>query len=169
MRRILGGAIALAIAVAWPGEAAAQWAAGADVSGILPGGAKEWGAAADLRFGLRFGLPRAFIIHTVILQPELIAGYRRLPPWDADVPAYRLGGGGRIGAMLGYLEPFAVGHFSAVDGSGNWGYLWDVGAALDFRFTGSSLGAHWTHDWLRVDGALGQFNEVGLHFEFRWF
>lgn len=169
MRGILGGALALTVAVSWSGETTAQWAAGADVSAMKASDVKEWGGAADLRFGLRFGLPRAFIIHTIILQPEVIAGVRRLPPWDADVTAYRVGGGGRIGATLGYVEPFGVAHFSGAEGDSHWGYLWDVGAAVDLRFTGSSLGVHWAHDWLHIAGAQEQFNNFGLHFEVRWF
>ena len=165
-RNLAAGILASLVLVGRPG--AAQVVLGADVGGAKESGSR-WGGAVDGRFGWRFGLPRAAIVHSIIFQLEAIAGYDRLPPWDAGTAVERLGGGGRIGLLLGWLEPFGLSHASIADAAGKVAYLVDVGAALDWRLPAWSLGLHWSHDWLGGNVDSVQFDELGVHVELRGF
>lgn len=146
----------------------AQWAVGIDGNA----GRSErgtWGGGGDARFGYRTGLPRSWIVHTIILQPEAILGYHLQPLSGDAVCLVRLGGGGRIGLLLGYFEPFGYGHVNLAIADGYWGNLLDAGAALDFRLPTSSLGFHYTHGWLHTPHEDVELDEFGLHLEIRGF
>lgn len=143
----------------------AQVAVGVDASAVKA--ERGWGAGGDVRFGARFGLPRAFIVHTVILQVETIGGYRRVPLSSDATDLARLGGGGRIGFRLGFFEPFGYGHFSLAVAQGYFGYFADAGAAADYRFRTMNVGAHYTHGWLHTEHDATELDEFGLHWEVR--
>lgn len=155
--------------VAWSEVASPQWAVGADGGLTSKNNGDVWGAAVDGRFGVRFGLPREFIIHTLILQPELILGYRSLP-WTGG-EAVRFGGGGRIGFLIAGLEPFAFGHYTAAEAAGDWGSIGDVGAALDYRLQTWSFGYHYAREFVRVHRVDQPIDHLGIHVEVRgyWF
>lgn len=144
--------------------------AGLDVA-TLTGPGPGWGEAVDGRFGWRFGLPRAFLVHSVVLQVEAVAGYHRFAPWNMGASIERIGGGGRVGYLFGWLEPFFVAHASVADAAGSAAYLVDCGGALDWRLPAWSVGGHYGHDWLGGRSGQSQWNELGLHVEVRgyWF
>ena len=153
--------------VSWSGTASAQWAVGADGDLTKQNGHAVYGGAFDARFGLRFGLPRAFIIHTLILQPELVVGYRWLPWRSEDV--WRFGAGGRLGLLIRGIEPFFFGHVSGAVANGDGGYLGDFGAALDYRLPTWSFGYHYAREFIRVHGVEEPFDRFGMHAEVRGF
>jgi hypothetical protein len=151
------------------GRVAAQMAVGVDGSAVVITDSTRTGGAIDGRIGYRFGLPRSFIVHTVIFQPEAFVGYRYVPVDATADNAVRFGAGGRIGFLLGRLEPFVFGHFGPSRGDSHWGYSGDFGGALDARFSFWSAGLHVDYDWLSLGGTpLGHY-EVGPHVEARWF
>jgi hypothetical protein len=157
--------LALAGSLSWCRGAHAQWALGADGGGTQASASDDWGGAVDGRFGFRFGLPREFIIHTIICQPEVIVGYRSMP-W-ASTHVARFGGGGRLGLLVYGLEIFAFGHFSGADAAGSASYLGDVGAALDYRLQTWSFGYHYAREVLHAHGVENAFDNFGLHVEIR--
>jgi hypothetical protein len=155
--------------MAWSGGAPAQWAVAAEGGLTRKSDNEAWGAAVDGRFGVRFGLPREFIIHTLICQPELVVGYRSLP-W-AGANAVRFGAGGRIGFLIAGLEPFAFGHYTAAEAGGDWGSVGDVGAALDYRLETWSFGYHYAREFVHVHHVNQAIDDLGIHVEIRgyWF
>lgn len=190
-RRCLGAV--LASLVLWSRPAVAQWAVGLDAGQVDGGG----GAAVGGRFGYRTGPPRAYIIHTIILEFELAGGAARLGPWTDDRLVGHFGAGGRIGFpagglldglldeafdgwsqgwlgkpisdFIGTIEPFAFAHFGAADSRADWGTLGDWGLQADFRLATCSLGAYWKRDYLQVPNGSQQFGELGFSLEARGF
>jgi hypothetical protein len=156
------------LSTAWPSYA--QEAVGLDAAAAQgSGAANNWGFAVDGRIGYRTSFPRSLAIHSVIFQFEIIGGYRQLFVDTGDLHLGRLGGGIRIGGAFAWFEPFVYGHFSAADADGNWGFLVDVGGALDWRLKTWSLGVHYAHDWLHLDMGWAELNEIGAHIEIRGF
>jgi len=151
-----------------PRTSHAQYAVGADASAVTSSGG-AWGLGIDGRFGYRFGLPRAWIWHNPIFQLEAIAGYQHLFSGSQDVDVGRLGGGGRIGFLVGAFEPFGFAHISVADTAGGWGSLWDAGVALDWRAPTFNVGVHGARDSLSVGTVTDDLWELGLHFEIRGF
>ena len=133
--------------LAWPRHASSQVAVGVD-AGATYEPSVGWGLGFDGRLGYRFGLPREAILHSLIMQVEAIAGQMFLAPWANPVAVERFGGGLRLGWLLDEVEPFAFAHISAAANPNGWGYLGDVGGALDWRLRTFSLGLHATHSWL---------------------
>lgn len=151
--------------------ASAQAALGADLGATYGLDAHEFGQAADVHLGFRFGLWRASPIHAVIFQPEAIAGYRHLAGFgDArdDLHEARIGAGLRLGCLCPYVEPFLLFHLNGAAGTRAFAPLYDFGLIVDWRFTGSSLGLHATYAVLRSEGPE-RWVEFGPHFEYRWF
>ena len=95
----LAGA-ALVLSLLSPGEAVAQVAIGADASAMHGGTNAAWGFGIDGRFGYRTGFPRAWIVHSIIVQAEAIGGIRQLLAQPDDLDIKTLGGGLRIGGAL---------------------------------------------------------------------
>jgi len=172
-------------------HAEAQLAAAADVNVATPldQDALYHHVGVFGRFGYRTGLGHASLIHTIIFQPEVVAGFTQLPqllPVLEHRNEVRGGGGLRIGCVCGLLhelsnhtvtaEPFAFAHaylaYAVDSGSfANPAFLFDVGAALDIRMDflrDWSLGVHGSYDRLRHDGPH-DWAELGLHAEYRWF
>ena len=164
----LAGA-ALALSLLSPGEALAQVAIGADASAVHGGTNAAWGFGIDGRFGYRTGFPRAWIVHSIIVQAEAIGGIRQLLAQPDDLDIKTLGGGVRIGGALSWFQPFVFAHFNAANALGDWGYLVDFGGALDWRLRTLSVGVQYAHDWLHIAPGLQQFNEFGVHIEVRGF
>ena len=163
----LAGA-AVILATMSPRDSAAQEAIGLDTSAVRRETNAAWGFGVDGRFGYRTGFPRAWIVHSVIVQFEGIGGIRQILGSDA-IDVETLGGGVRIGGAFNWFQPFAFAHVNAANSSGDWGYLVDLGAALDWRLPAYSLGVHYAHSWLHTAPDWEQFNEFGLHVEVRGF
>jgi hypothetical protein len=167
---LLAGAGALvSLSLLWPRDSHAQAAIGLDVSAVHGGTNPAWGFGLDGRVGYRTGFPRAWIVHSVIVQFEGIGGIRQLLASSDDIDIKTLGGGVRIGGALSWFQPFVYGHFNAANALGDWGYLIDVGGALDWRLRTYSLGVHYTHSWLHIPPGWQQFDEFGPHVEVRGF
>jgi hypothetical protein len=160
---------ALALVAATTRTSHAQYALGGDVSAVRGDANGVWGLGIDGRFGYRFGLPRAWIWHSLIMQLEAVAGYEHMLSGARDVDVGRLGGGGRLGLLLGAFEPFAFAHITVADAPAGWGNLWDVGAALDWRLATFNVGVHAARSRLNVADEADLFWEFGLHSEFRGF
>jgi hypothetical protein len=155
-----------AMLLAWPRHASAQVAVGVD-AGATYEPRVGWGLGFDGRLGYRFGLPREAILHSLIMHVEAIAGQMFLAPWANPVAVERFGGGLRLGWLLDEVEPFAFAHISAAADPNGWGYLGDVGGALDWRLRTFSLGLHATHSWLSLVDGNRQVWEFGPHVEVR--
>ncbi len=138
-------------------------------------GSGDWGVSVDGRIGYRTGLPRGWPIigaaYGLILQFEIIGGYRQLFADTGDLHLGRLGGGLRAGGSIYWFQPLVFLHGSAADANGNWGGLLDIGLALDARFKVWSFGVHYAHDFLHLDTGWMHLNEIGAHVEIRafWF
>lgn len=167
MTRATRAALAFAVTSAIAPPTHAQEFVALDHTAVEHSG--DWGMNGDLRAGYRTGLSR--LLYGWIFQFELIGGYRHvfsnsnLP----DLNMGRVGGGLRTGFSIYWLQFLPFGHVSAADASGNWGVLFDVGGAVDWRFKWWSIGSHYTHGFLHLDTGWSDFNEVGIHCEFRGF
>jgi hypothetical protein len=169
-RRSLVVVLAASMACLPSRRVCAQEALGLDASAVEGGRNAAWGFGVDGRAGYRTGPPRSWVEHTVFVQIEAIGGYRRLFVTPRDLEIGSFGGGLRLGALLGWFEPFLFSHLSAADVSGTWGPLLDVGGALDWRLRTFNVGLHYGHDWaMPFQGTELQLNEVGLHVEVRGF
>lgn len=178
-RRALACA-AVALLSAWPRQGSAQMVQAVDASGVLstaekPGSA---GVGVDTRFGYRGGFRDSWFDNVLIGQAEVIGGYRRIPGAAGMVDVGRFGLGGRLGLLFGEVEPFLFAHFSAAAGSGGWGYLFDVGGALDWRLPFASLsgevgwvslGVHVNYNRLALADEQWKLVEIGPHVELREF
>jgi hypothetical protein len=162
-------AIAIGGMAFWPRSAAAQAVFGLETPFVAERNTDQLGAGADLRFGYRIGVPRSWIVHNIAFQPELLAGYLNIPSPDGRDNLVRFGGGGRIGVLIGALEPFVVGHISAAYGNSHWGHLGDFGGAADLRWSNGSVGAGATYGWIWVGDALRNVIEFGPHVEVHFF
>ena len=133
----------------------------------------NWGFGADLRVGFRTGLPRNVPLigafYGLILQPEIIGGYRQLFVDTGDLHLGRIGGGLRAGGSIYWFQPLVFVHVSAADANGSWGTIVDVGLALDVRYRSWSWGVHGVHDFMHLDTGWTHLNELGAHVEFRAF
>jgi hypothetical protein len=133
----------------------------------LAEGSGNWGFSGDLRAGYRTGLSR--VTYGWIFQFELVGGYRQLFASTGDLHMGRIGGGVRSGFSVYWLQFLGFVHGSAADANGIWGELLDFGGAVDWRFKTWSAGTHYAHGILHLDSGWSEFNEVGIHFEFRGF
>jgi hypothetical protein len=188
----LAAALACAAAVvAASRPASAQLVAAVDGGVVWDSDSPGSAVAADARFGVRFGLPRnwgvyrtvtSVLLGSMILQPEAIGGYRRVPAAFA-APSLGLGSAGdtievgRVGAglRLGFavlptrpFEPLIFAHFGPAFGSGDFGSLLDMGAAIDWRFDWGSLGVQASFDSLSVRGGTLAWFEVGPHLDYHF-
>jgi hypothetical protein len=102
----------------------------------------------------------------VVFQPEIVGGYLYLPEIGAhrtNVHEDRGGARIRLGCLCGRIEWFLVyGHVNFAAGTHDLDWLFDIGSALDWRFSGSSLGVHVIYDALGSGGI--HWWEVGPHF-----
>lgn len=162
-------AAALCFGLVLPRIGRAQEVAGVDVSAIETGAHGKWGLGVDGRLGYLGGLPRAWIVHNVVWQLEVVGGYKRLPASGGDVGVGSVGGGLRLGLFYGPVQGVGFVHGRAATMSGDWGPMVDAGAALDWRFSAWSVGLHYVHDWLFAPLDKQQLNELGLHVEIRGF
>jgi hypothetical protein len=169
VRGWMPSALWVLFAALWPRPCAAQTAVGVDLSAARAS-PQPWGLAIDLRAGTRFGLPRSFIVHSLIIQPEVIVGQRIFAAWsDHPVDVERLGAGLRLGWLFSYVEPFAFAHASAAFGPHGDGTLFDYGFALDARFPHGTLGIHFIRERLTIVDGSARPCLFGLHYETRGF
>jgi hypothetical protein len=168
LRRAAAAAAVLSVA-SYAGESAAQEAVALDGNMVFAKSNGEFGIGVDARAGYRTGLPRFLIVHSIILQPEAIAGYERSTDSEKDNGVGRLGGGLRLGILFGWLNPFAFAHVCAADAAGAWGHLEDLGGALDWRFPTHSFGVQYAHQWVHLSYGTPEYQVIGLHAEFRGF
>jgi hypothetical protein len=160
---------ALVLSLLTTRDSSAQVAIGTDASAVRGGTNAAWGFGIDGRFGYRTGFPREWIVHSIIVQFEGIGGIRQLLAQPDGLDIKTLGGGLRIGGALSWFQPFVFAHFNAANALGDWGYLVDLGGALDWRLRTYSVGVHYAHDWLRIAPGWQQLNEFGIHTEVRGF
>ncbi len=155
--------------------AQAQLAVGADGNFAFGSDEKKLGGGFDLRLGYRLGLPRSWHFHTVIIQPEIIAGYLNLP--DLLPSRHYEAGPPRLGSRLGFLLPTGslqldteiLGYFH-LSGLGPQGLGWfvDYGGAIEGRVDWFSFGGHVSYQNLSTAGGWVHWWQVGPHFEFRF-
>ena len=182
--RVLGAAaVVLGVAsVVTPAQAQMAVAVGGNLP--LPVDPLQYGVVG--RFGYRTGLGHGALIHTLIFQPEVVAGFVHLPSLADSVhhpDELRAGGGLRLGCLCGLdswvpshafaVEPFAFGHIYgawAADGLdiAPGGLLYDVGGALEVRVADWSVGFRASYDHLTKEGPHA-WAELGVDVEYRWF
>jgi hypothetical protein len=164
-RYIAAPAMVAFASVSATASAQTQVAIGADVGLPFQGTTFSHLASAfetSVRVGIRQGLPRAWLLHSVILEPEAI--FTQYQPVSRNLdPDLGFGVGGRIGLLLNWLQPFGFVHGREVmtTNSGGWNPALDAGGALDLRlWTGTAIGCHFSYN---VQEFLPNYYELGLH------
>ncbi|HWA72789.1 MAG TPA: hypothetical protein VG937_10655 [Polyangiaceae bacterium] len=170
MRRLAGSLLSALFLLSSGHAARAQLVLSLDTKIAVPK-SHHIGGGADARFGFRFGLPRAWRFHTVMFQPEVMAGDLFLPSLgkaEEAVTISRRSIGGRAGLQFGKVDLFYYGHAGVSLSNRGIEAAYDQGGALDLRFRVWSIGLHGGREWIEHRDSPGWWIG-GLHGEYHWF